>query len=204
LLRRITARTTGTYLGRLKSGELTPTLSRKLVREAIGAASRLALLDATQSPLSVSGPGPDRPGLLEFAQALPNLDPDSPHRLIVVDSLHSWAESLAGGATEYESLNAALAGLRGIAIRLDCPIIAIAERNRVSMDKGGLSAGAGSRRIEYGAESVLDLDIEKDAKEDADGEKAVILRIAKNRNGAAGKSLQLRFHGALQRYREVV
>jgi len=48
------------------------------------------------------------------------------------------------------------------------------------MDKGDLSAGAGTRRIEYGAESVLDLDVDKDAKEDANGEKPVMLRAMRN------------------------
>lgn len=195
LLRRITARTTGTYLGKFKTGELPPEYSGRLAREAITATPLLALLDATQTPISPAE-------LLPFAEGTRNLDRDSPHLLLVVDSLHSWAEGYAPAVPEYESLNAGLAALRRIASQLNCPVLAVAERNRVSMDKGGLSAGAGSRKIEYGAESVLDLDCEKDARDDANGEKPVTLRIAKNRNGPAGRPVALKFHGALQRYTE--
>ncbi len=195
LLRRITARVTGTFLQRFKTGELTPDYSGRMVREAAQAVPHLALLDATQAAVTPAQ-------LLPLAEGARNLGPGVPHLLIVVDSLHSWAESLAGSAPEYEALNLGLSALRGVAARLNCPVLAVAERNRVSMDKGGLSAGAGSRKIEYGAESVIDLDVDKDAAEDISGEKPVTLRIAKNRHGAAGPKLTLRFHGAMQRFTE--
>ena len=195
LLRRITARATETFLGKLKSGEIEPDKSKELVRRAVRQARRLALLDATQSPILPSM-------LLDLADAARAIDPASPHLLIIVDSLHSWAEGLPGEMPEYEALNASLRSLRQIAARLGCPVLAIAERNRASMKDGGLSAGAGSRKIEYGAESVIDLDTEKDAREDGNGEKAVNCRVSKNRNGASGRELRLKFHGALQRYTE--
>lgn len=195
LLRRITARVTETYLGKFKSGELTPDASLTLARRAARQAPGLALLDATQAPAPAAM-------ILEKAATTRALDADNPHLLIIVDSLHSWAEALLDDVPEYEALNGGLKALRELAARLGGPVLAIAERNRAGMDKGGLSAGAGSRKIEYGAESVLDLDTEKDAKEDANGEKAVTLHLAKNRNGASGKKIGLRFHGALQRYTE--
>jgi len=195
LLRRITARATSTYLGRFKSGELAPEVSKGLVREAVPQARLLALLDATQSPVLPAM-------LLDLADATRALEPASPHLMIIVDSLHSWAEGLPGDMPEYEALNAGLRSLRQIASRLGCPVLAIAERNRTSMKDGGLSAGAGSRKIEYGAESVLDLDTEKDAREDSNGEKSITCRISKNRNGASGREIRLKFHGAFQRYTE--
>ena len=42
----------------------------------------------------------------------------------------------------------------------------------------------------------------KDPTLDAAGEVAVILTIEKNRHGSPGHKVQLRFHGALQRFRE--
>ena len=39
---------------------------------------------------------------------------ESGHLLIVVDSLHSWAEAAPGGANEYEGLNLAMAALREV------------------------------------------------------------------------------------------
>ncbi len=126
---------------------------------------------------------------------------DNSHRLIIIDSLHSWAEAAFPDLTEYESLNAGLSFLREIAGRLDCPVLAVAERNRASMSSGGLSAGAGSRKIEYGASSVIDLDLDKDAIENANGEKAMTFRLAKNRNGSPTRPKVLMFHGAFQRFR---
>jgi replicative DNA helicase len=49
LLRRVTARVTGTYLGRLRSGELAPADSLTLARRAVAAAPLLAVADATQA-----------------------------------------------------------------------------------------------------------------------------------------------------------
>jgi len=67
---------------------------------------------------------------------------------------------------------------------------------------GSLSVGAGHRGIEYGCETLFDLGCQKDAKPDASGEIEVTLSIEKNRNGAKGRQVKLRFHGALQRFRE--
>jgi hypothetical protein len=123
------------------------------------------------------------------------------HALLVVDSVHSWAEAAPTDVDEYTALNDGLAALRRIARNLQCPVLAIAERNRAKMSVGGLDASAGSRRFEYGAESVLALNREKD--EGADGEAKITLTIEKNRNGASGRRISLLFNGALQRFNEV-
>ena len=70
------------------------------------------------------------------------------------------------------------------------------------MTRGGVSASAGSRKFEYAGESVLDLACEENAP-DAGGEVKVTVTLAKNRNGSPGRKIELRFHGALQRFREV-
>jgi replicative DNA helicase len=192
LLRRHTARETKTYLDRLKNGELRPVDSLALARRAIEAAPSLVLVDATQtyaSPLY----------LRERAQVVQG---EARHLLIVVDSLHSWAEGTPSVTAEYDVLNTGIAALRGLAHQLACPVLAIAERNRDSMTRGGLSAGAGSRKIEYGAETVIDLQRDPDEREDGAGEVKVKAKFAKNRNGAAGKEVKLLFHGALQQFRE--
>ena len=194
LLRRHTARVTGTYLGRLKTGELHPNEVVRLVQEAAAKAPQLALADATQA---YANPG----WIRDAAEAIRG---DSPHLLLVVDSVHSWAEAAPmERASEYDALNAAIASLRDLAAQLRCPVLGIVERNRASMEKGGLHAAAGSRRFEYGAESVLDLMADKDAGAGPTGELAITLKIEKNRNGSPGRRIPLRFHGALQTFREV-
>ena len=197
LLRRITARLTGTFLDRLKSGELHPTEFARLVRKSIGDVPDLSILDATQAPASAQ----QILNLGDFCRPKP---PAPPHFLIIVDSLNTWAAGAYPDLPEYERLGAALGTLREIAAKLVCPILVINERNRASMKAGGLNAGAGNRSIEYGAASVIDLTRPEDAKPDSNGEVVVTLKIDKNRNGAAGKPIGLKFHGALQRFKETL
>ena len=190
LLKRHTARETGTFLGKFKSGELTRAGAESLARRAIEAAPALALCDATQAraPLQF---------LCDIAEIVKG---DAPHVLLVVDSLHSWALRLFPDLPEYEALNRAISGLQALAARLGCPILAICERNRSSMASGGLNAGAGTRKIEYSGETVIDLHREDKAREDSAGEVAVKVTLSKNRHGAAGKGFDLQFNGALQRF----
>lgn len=194
LLKRQTARATSTFLGRLKSGELAPDDAVRLAERAIAAAPLLALVDATQAYLH-----PQK--LKEFAEATRQ---DARHVLVVVDSVHSWAEASPLGLSEYDALNAHLAELRRIASLLNCPILGVAERNRATMATGGLNSAAGSRKFEYGAESVIGLAVEEGrdaaAPAAASGEKPVRITVEKNRNGAAGMSLKAVFNGALQKF----
>jgi replicative DNA helicase len=191
LLRRHTARVTGTFLGKLKTGEISGEEVRSLALRAAAAAPYLGLMDATEHPAPPAH-------IWEVAGALRDRD-NAPDLLVIVDSLHSWADGMSsGGETEYDRLNEALAALRTLAKRLNCPVLAIAERNRGSMKSGGQSAGAGTRKIEYGAETVIELDLTKDDPT----EKEVSLTISKNRNGSAGQTIPLMFNGALQRYQE--
>jgi replicative DNA helicase len=190
LFRRHTARVTGTYLGRLKSGEFEPEHSLGLAQRAAAAAPMLAFGDATHAWAP--------PDWLQQSAAV--VKGDASHVLLVVDSVHSWTEAAPAEVDEYTALNDGLGALRRIARSLQCPVLAIAERNRAKMSAGGLDASAGSRRFEYGAESVLALNREKD--EGADGEAKITLTIEKNRNGASGRRMNLLFHGALQRFTE--
>lgn len=194
LLRRLTARVTNTYLGRLRSGELSPTTVVSLARQAAAVSPNLYIADATMAFAD--------PMWIRQAALAARCGDDAP-LLIVIDSVHSWIEGAPDNLAEYEALNAGLAALRAAAGALNCPILAIAERNRASMKGGGLNAGAGTRKIEYGSSSVLDLARDLDKPTDAAGEADVTLTLAKNRNGAAGKKIALKFNGALQRFREV-
>lgn len=191
LVRRVVARVSGEYLGRFKSGEFTPEQSLAYARAALSKVPQLAFADATHAWASPEW-------LRDHAEAVRR---DEPFLLVVVDSLHSWAEGAEfPRMTEYDILNAAIAALRQLAGTLSCAVVAIAERNRVSMNGGGLSAGAGTRKIEYGAETVIDLTVDPDVHTDARGEKPVTLKVMKNRNGDRG-TCELSFHGALQRFR---
>jgi len=202
LLRRLMARKTSTFLGKYKSGELSPDTVLSHVRQAADAAQRMFLMDATQAPATS---GDIQMGATTARQSAP----ENPHLLIVVDSLHSWADAVSsGGVDEYERIGQACATLRQVAAALTCPVIAIAERNRSSMGKGGQNSGAGSRKIEYGAETVIGLNATTTDDEgcpvyDARGETEVKAVFGKNRHGGTGKPVSLMFHAACQSYREL-
>lgn len=208
LLRRHTARVTGTYLSRLKSGELEPASSLELAQQAVGQAPGLFFVDATRayaSPLFLRDCALIVRGE-EYTeghhQGHQQRHPTERHLLLIVDSLHSWAEGANTVASEYETLNAGICALRTLAHQLNGPILAVCERNRDNMKNGGLSAGAGTRKIEYGAETVIQLRRGTDEREDAGGEVAIDISLEKNRHGASGKVAEVMFHGALQRFRE--
>jgi replicative DNA helicase len=194
LLRRHTARTTQTYLGRLKSGEMSGDHAETLARRAIEAAPDLAFVDATRAAAT--------PEYLQRCAQI--VRGDAKHLLLVIDSLHTWTQSAGAdsGASEYEALNAAIRALQMLASNLACPLLMISERNRDSMKSGGLNAGAGTRKIEYQGETVIDLERKSDAQENGAGEVEITLKLAKNRHGSIGKPMPLKFHGALQRFSE--
>jgi len=192
LLRRHTARETGTYLGRLKSGELDPPTVKALVMRACEEAPLLSFLDASKAQA-------DPNHLRDCAEVVKG---DAAHLLIVVDSLHSWAEGMAAGASEYEYVSSGMKALRELSADLTCPIFLTGERNREKMDAGGPNTGAGSRKIEYGAETIVNLDRSSDAKPDLKGNVPITVKLAKNRHGRAGAPIYLTFNGALQRFTE--
>lgn len=189
LLRRLTARATGTFLNRLKTGELPPDDAVALMRKAVATTHGVHLIDATRAYAK-----PDY--LLEVATIAKRNDP---HLLIVIDSLHAWVGGEPSGVSEYEAVSTALTTLGQIAQQLACPVLIIAERSRAAMKEGGLNASAGSRRFEYGAETVIGLER---AKERPDGALDMELTIDKNRHGGQGKKIKLIFNGALQEFTE--
>jgi len=189
LFRRHAARVTGTFLHKFKSGELPPDQAARLARETAAAIPYLTLADATRYPATREW----------ITQAAAIARGESPHLLIVVDSIHSWVESLDAGVNEYEGLNQGMAALRAIAGELECAILAIAERNRASAGKGGLSASAGSRKAEYGSESVISL---LSGERNALGLVPVTVKLEKNRHGRPGATFDLTFDGAVQTFRQ--
>ena len=209
LLRRIVARVTGVFLGRLKSGEFAPADVVALARKTIETVPYLAILDAT------TGPAPSVVDLQTSIESVRNLvarlgTPDAIEAammpcLMVIDSGHAWASGLEmAGAPEYDRLNAAIGGLHDLARMMGIPILITAERNRASMVTGGQNAAAGTRTWEYRAETVLDLSPDPDPKvaSPIGGERRLILSIHKNRHGPplpVGPSLD--WNGALQRFK---
>lgn len=204
LLRRVIARAAGVYLGRLKSGEYTRAAFAEYAATALAACPGLALLDATRAYAPADHVQAVAEAWRERHKAA--------HVLVVIDSLHAWTGGRRdlGDADEYTSLGVAVVELQRMAAALGAPVLVVTERNRMSAAGGGVNAGAGSRKIEYGAETVMGLHrkTEKDehgtprpAPFDATGEVDAHVILEKNRHGAGGR-VNLRFHGALQRFTE--
>lgn len=194
LLLRHMARVTETFLGRFKSGVMRGEQVESLALCAIEAAPDLYLIDATRAAA-------DLKYLRECTEAVRG---SSPHLLLVIDSLHTWTQSNSAisGASEYEALNAALRGLQQMAAHLECPILMTSERNHGGVRSGGSNVRAGTRKIEYQGETVINLDRTEGAPPDGRGEVEVTLSLAKNRHGAVGKKIPLLFNAGLQRFKE--
>jgi replicative DNA helicase len=196
LMRRITARITGTYLGKLKDGSLSAATVTDHVKKATAQCPVLTIFDGTQQAIQAE----------QIKIAAQDLKDNSPNGfvLVIIDSLHSWADTNRPDLSEYERISAACAELQQLASGLACPVIAIAERNRASakQDDNQLNAGAGSRKIEYGCETLISLTTNNERTERNDKYLDVILTFTKNRNGTPGKQVPLLFNGALQKYTE--
>ncbi|RYF44498.1 MAG: hypothetical protein EOO38_17775 [Cytophagaceae bacterium] len=190
LFRRQMARVSGTFLGRLKSGEMEPKDVEAIALSTAKAMPHLAFLDATTAPTSAAF----------IRECAKRVQGQAKTMLLIIDSLHTWTRGSNPGQSEYEALNQNLLSLQQLCHQLQCPSLALCEQSRAAIaGGGGVNSGAGSRSIEYGAEIVFDLQAGKEIG--ADGEKEVALQLAKNRHGAAGVSIKLSFNGALQRFK---
>jgi replicative DNA helicase len=199
LLRRLTARQTNTFLGRLKSGELTPADVERLAVQTCG---RFPLFYTSDSLSKLVAPS-DISSAIEAIQKAHGAAP-----LVVIDSLQAWARAVSAGLRvgEYEALEAALGALASVASSSRAAVLVVSHRNRAGNragDGGGLFAAKGSGSVEYLAETVLGFERPDDARPDAAGEVRVELRTLKNRHGYAGGSVELLFCGRLQSFREI-
>lgn len=203
LFRRLIARHTRTFLGRLKTGELGGREAQRLALETIEAAPYLALMDATRAHADVDT-------ICKAAEALRE-SMQSEQILVIIDSLTVWARSAANGfealsLSEYDIINQGVVGCTNIAAYLKAPVIALSHRNRQgNRSEGGLHAAKGSGSIEYEAESVLDLepsDKREGAAPDLNGDVRVKLTAYKNRHGIPNIPVYLKFNGRLQSFGE--
>jgi replicative DNA helicase len=201
LFRRLVARQTNTFLGRLKSGEMSANDALNLANATIEKLPHLVFMDATQAYAS--------PVVINDVAVAMKSRFKTDHVLIVLDSLQIWAKSARrvstemASASEYDLITSGLDAISGVATKLQCPILAVSHRNRAgNKSDGGLHAGKGSGDLEYGAETVIDL-THKDEQPDSNGEKTVKATLHKNRHGVPGISLNFSFSGRLQSFREL-
>jgi replicative DNA helicase len=201
LFRRLIARETETYLGRLKTGELGAKEAMRLALETVKKLPNLALLDGTFGYAS-----PQQ--ILDVAESLKERSGSS-QVLIIIDSIQVWAKTVRGfdsdfaGASEYELINASLGSLSSLASQIKSPVLAVSHRNRVGnrSNDASLHSAKGSGEVEYLAESVIDL-TRKDEQPDMNGEVEISLKILKNRHGVPGFNIPLKFCGRIQKFRE--
>jgi replicative DNA helicase len=202
LFRRTIARETGTYLGRLKNGEISGEKAANLAVETVKKVPKLALMDSTKVFVS-------RDAMQKAAEGLRTRF-KSDHILIVLDSLHVWARSSRQSSvetmesSEYDTINNGIDAISTLAANLKCPVLAIAHRNREGNKSkaAGLHSSKGSGDLEYSAETVIDLNRQKDDT-DSKGEVEVTATAYKNRNGVVGKKYSFQFEPRLQKFREI-
>lgn len=193
-LRRLIACDTGDYLGRLRVG----TASASTIRaKAIALALQhphFGIIDATTAPCTPAQ-------LIETILAMREC---GDHVTLIVDSLNAWARATWPEHDEYPAVSAAMETLRQLAEQHACSVIAIVERNRASMAAGGLSAGAGSRTIEYSCEAMIEMQAVGPTTYPGMVDPVQIqLKFSKNRNGRAGVTIDYAFEAASLRFAEL-
>ena len=207
LLRRLIARETGEYLGKLRGGGLEAERLQMLACRTGDKTPQMALFDAQEASANPESGGATVGALAARAAAL-KARFNSAHVLVVIDSVTEWAPlsalSDAGGEkfNEYALAEGAVNGLKNLASTLGCPVLAIAHRHRAAQSKDAdrLHGAKGTGRFEYVSESVWDM--ERDSKNrPAQAECAhVDLTLLKNRYGAVGTTLRFSFEGRIQKF----
>ena len=153
------------------------------------------ILDACSTPATAED-------ISRWLQLIPRLE-HSEYMVCVIDSLHSWVTPLAFrlGLTEYDAINAGLLAIRSMSTTYGVVFIVLSERNRLSAKTGGMNAGRGSGRIEYGADVLMELS--KEDKGEHSGVDRIELKITKNRLGPAGAVVPLSFQGDTMSFNEI-
>jgi replicative DNA helicase len=195
LWRRLVAQTTSTPMRELLRATLTEDEEAKLNVRTVERCGMVNFVDASVQHVGV-------PFLEDQMRSL-RTAAASRHALLVLDSLSTWVDGMRMDTevSEYNAISEGVTKLRDLANELQISVILIAERNRASMKDGGLSSVAGSRRVEYGSDLVIALDVNADASDPHGVSKAIDLRILKNRNGYTS-SLTYNFVGSLMQWAE--
>lgn len=194
LFRRLIARATGTYLGRLKRGELPAAEVAARARQTAAHLPHVALLDATRAFAS--------PDLIRSLAEMLRERMKASHVLVLIDSLQVWARGVGrADAGEYDRVTMAVEAASRVAAALACPILAPIHRNRMGQKEGGMHAGKGSGDLEYGAESLLELTPQQGSS-NGGAVKSVTLTICKNRHGSQDVEVPLLFEGRVQTFQE--
>lgn len=203
LFRRLIARQTKTFLGKLKTGEIGAREAQRLALAAIENLPQLALMDCTRAYADVET-------ICTAAEALQTAT-DQKHVLVVIDSLTVWAKAAVknqldvAGIGEYEIINQGVLGCTNIASFLNAPVLALSHRNRAgNKGEGGLHSAKGSGSIEYEAETVLDLEHNDKAERapNSSGDTKIKMTAFKNRNGIPNVAVPLLFNGRTQSFVE--
>jgi len=198
LFRRIAARVSGVPLSGLRpGGPVSDDSAQGAFRMAARVSSELWFYDSRRDAMT---PEALRQALISEKAGI---------RLVVIDSLHAWSIGLNQRMTEYEALNNTMDVLRSLATEFHVPFLVVAERNRASMASGGMSAVAGTRRVEYGCDCMIELKVIEE--EEVKGSPLnthrttvnVMARITKNRFGAPGVPIPLQLRLAQQSFEQV-
>jgi replicative DNA helicase len=206
MLRRLIARETGEFLGKLRGGQLDGEKLRALARRAVEKTPQLALFDAQEAVSSPEGGGASPNAIAARAAALKQRF-NSDHVLVIIDSVTEWAPlalSSSDGASlnEYAIAEAAVNGLKNLASVLNCPVLAIAHRHRAAQGKEAdrLHGAKGTGRFEYVSESVWDMERDSKNQPPRAGCAYVDLTLVKNRHGSVGSTIRLFFDGPIQKF----
>lgn len=190
VVRRVLASVTGRKPMDLQRGKVDGEEAGRLFSEPDEMFPNFTMVDGTMEPVC-----PEE--LEELIEAMKFGRP-SEYYLVVIDSIQSWANAAYDtDEGEYIKIGRAMDHLHAIAYKHKVTILILCEQNRASR-KGEvdvLSAGAGSRKLEYVPEVVVLLSTVKDPENRIDKMVEVNVEVAKNRSGPRGLPFRVLFDG---------
>jgi replicative DNA helicase len=195
LINRHLARENDEYLGKFRSGEMSPNRWDNLFDNAFEQNPNLAnlkIFDATKGRVTPE----------EICDAAISTKGDSPHLLVVLDSAHAMVRGLrvGGGKSAYDATEEAITIMQQMSAGVECTILLIAEQNRSSRGTGKQDAAANASIYEYGTNHVIALLRDPDRKPDSEGEIPITAVFCKNRSGQQGVKVGLKFKCSTMRF----
>jgi replicative DNA helicase len=185
IVQRMIAASNGDYLGRLRRGQITASSMQAKLDALAAKHPQFTIIDASSGHCDSN--------LLRATVA------KTETQALFVDSIHAYAEQAYPNLDEYPAMNRVVRELRALAMDRQIPVVTLQERSR-ALKNGGLSAGAGSRKLEYSAEVVLELDVVPGGTDHAT---RINMTVSKNRQGPRDVVIGFEFDGATQRFCEV-
>lgn len=176
LINRLICNINGASISKLKSGQYKSDEIKAFTGVIETRCQHMSILDGTKSYVDIN----------QLSEACKTARGEKRNCLLIIDSFHSWSQSVSmrmdaqfSSQNEYTNLRDHVTACKRLSGELNAPILLATERNRHSA--GGLSTAKGYG-VEYSAETMINL-VSADEYNPDSYSKKVAVYVEKNRHG---------------------